>query len=152
VSRTEGLISRCTQAARHNLEIVSPKLYIHLTFTNAQQDSFLADTDSGDAGKDNQRSFFDYEYSTDRALHQARQIRTLIRNSNRLSEPDRSRRVIMYSRELPSCLVKQVTKMGYRAFLAVEINHHLWCVKTSAEIKPGFQVRSSYHQVDIVCH
>jgi len=50
---------------------------------------------------------------------------TLDWNSNRLSVPDRRRRrVIMCIGELPPCLLEQVTKLGDRAFCAVEVSHH----------------------------
>ena len=61
-----------------------------------------------------------------------RRIRTLVRNSNRLLEPDRSRRVVMYSDELPTSLVQQVAEIGDRALLAVEIFHHL-CAAPATE-------------------
>ena len=60
----------------------------------------------------------------------------------------------MYNRELPTCLVKQVTKMGYRAFLAVEISHHLWRVKTSAQVNPAFKnalptIKSELYDIEV---
>src|SRR5260221_8554021 len=78
-------------------------------------------------------------------------MRTLARNSNHLSEPDPRRRVMMYSSELPTCLVKQVTKMGYCTLIAVEESHHLRREETSAKfIVVG--VRSSYRHVEMVYH
>ena len=57
----------------------------------------------------------------------------------------------MYSGELPTCLVKQVTKMGHCAFIAIEECHHLWREETSAKsIVVG--ARSSYRHVEIVYH
>jgi hypothetical protein len=71
-----------------------------------------------------------------------RQMRTLVRNGNRLLEPDPRERVIMHSRELPTCLVKQVMKMGNSAFLAVEQSHHLRRVKKTSVESSWFEVRS----------
>ena len=83
-------------------------------------------------------------------FHQAG-VRTLARNSNHLSEPNPRRRVMMYSCELPSCLVKQITKVGYSTLIAVEESHHLRCAETLAKsIVVG--VRSSYRDVEIVNH
>jgi|SRR6267142_2671085 len=134
-SGSEGLISRCN--ARRDSETVSPKLSFLPLRTPDKTHSWLILTVAM------QERIISFQFLTTSTVqiarcHQARQIRTLIRNSNRLSEPDCSRQVIMYSRELPTCLVEQVTKMGYRAFLAVEIGHHLWGVKTSAQVKPAF--------------
>ena len=55
----------------------------------------------------------------------SQQIRTLVRNSNRLLVPDRSWRVVMHSDELPTTLVQKVAKVGDRAFLSVVKSHHL---------------------------
>jgi hypothetical protein len=60
----------------------------------------------------------------------------------------------VYSRELPTCLVKQVTKMGYRALLAIEISHHLWHMKMSAEVKTAFKydlptIRSTLYGIEV---
>ena len=52
-------------------------------------------------------------------------IRTLVRNSNRLLVPDRSRRVVMHSDELPTSLVQKLAKVSDRTFLSVVISHHL---------------------------
>jgi len=63
------------------------------------------------------------------------QARTLVYNSNRLSEPDRRRRrVIICTSELPTCLVEQVTKLGDRAFCAIEVTHHLRCEKNISSV------------------
>lgn len=50
---------------------------------------------------------------------------TLVWDSNHLSEPDPRWRVMVYSSDLPTCLVKQVTKMSYCTLIAVEESHHL---------------------------
>ena len=52
-------------------------------------------------------------------------MRILVRNSNRLLVPDRRQHVMVYSRELPTCLFQQVTKLGDCAFFSVEKSHHL---------------------------
>ena len=58
---------------------------------------------------------------------------------------------MMYSCELPTCLVKQITKVGYSTLIAVEESHHLRCEETLAKsIVVG--VRSSYRDVEIVNH
>ena len=78
-------------------------------------------------------------------------MKSLARNSDHLSEPNTRRRVMMYSGELPTCLVKQVTKMGYCALIAIEESHHLQREETSAKsIVAG--ARSSYRHVEIVYH
>jgi hypothetical protein len=57
----------------------------------------------------------------------------------------------MYRSELPTCLVKQVTKVGYCTLTAVEESHHLRRDGRSAKsIVVG--VRSSYRDVKIVHH
>jgi hypothetical protein len=40
----------------------------------------------------------------------------------------------MHSGKLPTCLVKQITKMRDCKFLAVEQSHHLWFVEKSAQV------------------
>jgi hypothetical protein len=55
----------------------------------------------------------------------SQQIRTLVRNCNRLLVPDGSWRVMMHSDELPTSLVQKVAKVGDRAFLSVVKSHHL---------------------------
>ncbi len=52
-------------------------------------------------------------------------MRSLVRTSNRLLEPDRCRRVVIYRSELPTSLVQQVTKIRDRAFSAIGESHHL---------------------------
>jgi len=51
-------------------------------------------------------------------------VRILVRNSDRLLEPDCRRRFVMYSNELPTSLIQQVSKVRDRALLAVETSHH----------------------------
>ena len=57
----------------------------------------------------------------------------------------------MYSSELPTCLVKQITKVGYCTLIAVEESHHLRCEEMLAKSN-YVGVRSSYRNVEIVNH
>ena len=43
----------------------------------------------------------------------------------------------MYGGELPACLFKQITKLGDCTFLAIEITHHLRCVKKFSSVIRG---------------
>ena len=80
------------------------------------------------------------------------QTRTLVYNSNRLSVPECRRRVAICTSELPTCLVKQVTKLGDRAFCAVEEPHHLRCAKNQLGHPCKIEFTISYIQVDIIYH
>jgi hypothetical protein len=56
---------------------------------------------------------------------------------------------MMYSRELPTSLFQQVTKLGDCAFFAVEKTHHLQREKKLAQLSEN-RVYSSYHHIKFV--
>ena len=70
-----------------------------------------------------------------------RQMWTLDWNGNHLLEPDKRRRVMIYSSELPTCLTEQVAEISDRAFFSINVAHHLrWERKIYQQSHRQFQV------------